>query len=726
MGSPNPFEKTEKSSGDNSLKFEVPFFSDFNKTQAPISREASQESSHLWMNDYLKPATSISDSRLDNLNTQAPIIRNLPNVFENLWGGMRDQSVDIKNIGTGHHDDRLIKDRHGQFREPSLRRGFGFLYQTPRALGDIPAGQINEYQRHTAQTMEPIAETQPSTSAPQTCSSGSQRPQPSGNNKTNNPYDLVKAKFRRGDLQTGASVQIALRPSKAKGQPNTKQPKIMINLDHCEEAEKETVGAKVQYSKTKKKEKKAKWKLIRGCVETWCESRRLRETRDGRANSDSELDALLDEWHKLHATKFCADNRDLLEIAGWTQADGQNANNSPDASDPPQSTPQSEQVAAGLDFEGTIWPAVQEKFMEFAEAKILSWNESKLRERIQALESLTRPPLLKANSSPESYQTYVEYLRNRIEAAGKNSTAIRNTEAVMSMALDLLPGLEEQLREQLDRVLNKEEARPDVDTNQGWASDNARSEGGNDAEESHDESKEDDDLESFDEVYAEYSKDLTYRDPGETPQHYTGGIMESIEPRTPIVTPRSMAQLRYYEKKYIEARRAAKAQEEAEMDGLRSVDGSERDLARRKRKAPDIDEFPLVIRSKLRVQRLAAPATPTPPAKKKQRLDERQYSPTSTASSSSELPTATTTAAATASKPGEIAGPSPCLFVTPDPAARRTNTPLIFRKRSSRHIEPEERSERFREETAEFLAMTPSAREVMLYNALREMRQRQG
>ncbi|KAF9784151.1 hypothetical protein IL306_008304 [Fusarium sp. DS 682] len=366
--------------------------------------------------------------------------------------------------------------------------------------------------------------------------------------------------------------------------------------------------------------------------------------------------------------------------------------------------------------------------------------------------------------------------------------------SVMSMALDLLPGLEEQIREELDRVLNKQEGRPNVNTNQDQAPDPAYDEGGDGAEEAHDEdgddvqekleqndedddfqnmsekdSEEDDDNESFVEFYAEESDDDTYQDPGEPARHYTGGILESIEPRTPIVTPRSMAQLRYYEQKYLKALRVAKAQKEAEISVLRSVDKKERELVTRKRTAADIDESPL--------EKLALATTPTPHSRKRQRLDEYQNSPASTAASS-ELPSldelfsssiarassattqpgetpaapsspivrklnslnerrartikksrdpeelkSTATATATTSKPGETAGASPSLFVTPDPMARQANTPFLFKQSASRHPISEER---FREETAEFQAMTPSARETMIYTALREMRRRQG
>ncbi|KAJ4096952.1 hypothetical protein NW761_004921 [Fusarium oxysporum] len=83
----------------------------------------------------------------------------------------------------------------------------------------------------------------------------------------------------------------------------------------------------------------------------------------------------------------------------------------------------------------------------------------------------------------------------------------------------------------------------------------------------------------------------------------------------------------------------------------------------------------------------------------------------------------TSTSAATAPKLEGLTGVSPGLSVTPDPVAQQANTHFGFKKSDScRPIQ----EERFREETAEFQAMKPGARESMLYTALREMRRRQG
>ncbi|KAG9504951.1 hypothetical protein J7337_004933 [Fusarium musae] len=535
--------------------------------------------------------------------------------------------------------------------------------------------------------------------------------------------------------------------------------------------------------------------------------------RDGPGVSDSELDTLIDRWNSICATKFCSENKNLLEAAGWRKGAEQSPTNSP-AGTPHnsrashESAPQNEPVTEELDFEGAVWPTVKNELMELAESRIIRWVEDKLRERVQALDSLTRPPLLKANSSPESYQIYVRYLMNRTKAAGKNSTTIRDTEAVMSMALDLLPGLEERLRDQLEHVVAKQEDRPGDgikhDQSNGTDHDEAShvsesahehlEEADHDIDHKMQKAQEEDDMEEevktrledgseedeveedsddFEEFYAEENEDDTYEDPDDPNRQYRGSILESIEPRTPIVTPRSMAQLRYYEQKYQDMLRAAKGQEKTAAAVLRSVDEEERQEISRKRKASESVEPALAIRSKSMEQRLAMLGTPTPAGRKRQRLHQSQHSPASTACSSELLPSledifsssigrassattqpfpnssspavragkkkserrdrsraqskastelGDTPRGPTATKSEEVTGVSPGLFVTPD-VAREANTPFIFKKSVSRRPIPEER---FREETAEFQAMTPSAREAMLYTALREMRRRQG
>ncbi|WKT45446.1 hypothetical protein QSH57_010320 [Fusarium oxysporum f. sp. vasinfectum] len=754
----------------------------FDATLVQRSREEREESSYSWINDCLPTATStagLGSHNASNAHTKAS--NKLP---EEVRSVIRDPSIDIKDAGTGHHDNRMTKLPPGQFREPSLRRGYGMPYQTPKALESVSAQGTKQVGQCDAGTLESIAEAPSSTLESQMSLSSSRRLQPPTNNEISNMYDLSQRKSIRGDLQPAGYRPIAMRHPETHGQETNKQQPsdIVISLGHYKEDEQKALlrrclelkdlylrsDGEAQQGKVLRREK---WKLVKGCVEKWCEPRRFQLAKDGPAASGSELVTLLDQWNKLYAAKFCSENRNLLEAAGWKKSAEKSRNSSRlDAPHNPQasheSNSQGEKVAEALDFEVSIWPTVKDELMEFAESRILRWAEDKLRERLQALESLTRPPLLKANSSPESYQLYLRYLMNRTEAAGKNSNAIRNTEAVMSMVLDLLPGLEKRLRDQLGHVIDKQEDGSEAGIRHGQTNDADNDVGNDDSGSAHENLEEaDHDIDH---------KDDTYKGPDEPNRQHRGSVLESIEPRTPIVTPRSMAQLRQYEQRYWGMLRAAKDQKETAVAVLRSVDEEQREVASRKRKASDSVEPALAIRSKSMEQRLAAMGTPTPLGRKRQRLNEHLCSPASTACSS-ELPSledifsssigrassATTqplpnssspavrvskksstrkdrnkskskvfpelgdtpTGAATAPKLEELAGVSPGLFVTPDPVAQQANTHFGFKKSDScRPIQ----EERFREETAEFQAMTPGARESMLYTALREMRRRQG
>ncbi|KNB07761.1 hypothetical protein FOXG_08837 [Fusarium oxysporum f. sp. lycopersici 4287] len=766
---------------------------DFDAPLVQRSREEREDSSYFWINDCLPAATSTAGLGSHNAsNTHTKASNKLP---EEVRSVIRDPSIDIKDAGTGHHDNRMTKLPPGQFREPSLRRGYGMPYQTPKALESVSAQGTKQVGQCDAGTLESITEAPSSTLESQTSLSSSRQLQPPTNNETSNMYDLSQRKSIRGDLQPGGYRPIAMRHPETHGQETNKQQSSDIQI-----------RGKVL--------RREKWKIVKGCVEKWCEPRRFKLAKDGPAASGSELVALLDQWNNLYATKFCRTNRNLLEAAGWRKIAERRQNSSPDgaphtSSASHESAPRNETVEKELDFEGVIWPTVKDELMGFAESRILRWTEDKLRERMQALESLTRPPLLKANSSPESYQSYVRYLMNRTEAAGKNSTEIRKSEAIMSMALDLLPGLEERLRDQLERVVNKQEDCSEADMKNDQTNDDGDEEGNDDSGSAHEnleeachdndhkvqeplegnydekkvqtgleeesEEDEDEDVDDFEEFYAEESEDDTYEDPDEADRLYRGSFIDSIEPRTPIATPRVMNQLRRFEQRYWDTLRAAEIEEETAADVIRSLDEEDREVVPRKRKASDSAGPSLAIRSKSMEQRLAAMGTPTP-ARKRQRFNEPRSSPASTACSS-ELPSLedifsssigrassattqppadssspairvskkkkkderrarsrsknkvspelgdTATGAATVTKPEEMVGVSPGLFVTPDPVARQATSPFVFKKSASRHPVVEER---FREETAEFQAMTPSARESMLYTALKEMRRRQG
>jgi hypothetical protein len=480
---------------------------------------------------------------------------------------------------------------------------------------------------------------------------------------------------------------------------------------------------------------KNSWRTLRVMVNGLCRPRRndLRDSTLGKStDTGMELHTLIDQWNEVYARRFCREHRGLLNFA-----DGRPAEEPHDVPTPAGS--QCEPETSVSDFDDKIWPAVKEILIPFAEKKILEVVENKLQERMEELELLIRPPMLKGNSSPETFHAYLNYLRCRIHAAGKNSPPIRKSEAVISLITDLLPGMEMNLRNQLGhgQVGNGKEH----DGGSGMSDDEGHDEGNEDAEDTED--------------------DVSC---------YQPSILDSIEPRTPIVTPRVITQLKEYETRYVGARRAAEAQQKSEYKAFQSLDGNGHEG-----RAPADDTKGLAIRNKstdLAGANSSAPNTPEPPARKKQCLEEHKLDSIPPSSYiSPEFPSIKQlfsssvdreSSAITQPSPaparssfgaihkrktphdfGENAGPNPKatlhaqessgLFVTPDPSlSGQSDRVFKFKKSVSRSVvlgkkrasENERHAEasRFREETAEYQALSPNEREIMMYRAIRDMR----
>ncbi|GKU21167.1 unnamed protein product [Fusarium langsethiae] len=188
------------------------------------------------------------------------------------------------------------------------------------------------------------------------------------------------------------------------------------------------------------------------------------------------------------------------------------------------------------DFESVIWPSIQEK---------------------AELESLTRPPLLKADSSPELYHAYVQFLQERIKATAKNSPMIRKTEAVMSLAMDLEPGLEISFRKHLAQIAAEENGQEDQDLAM-------------DEREDHEEEHQ-----GIDDKYTITIPDEDHSDYQDDPDDVDeeDRILPSTERCTPVTSPTIMNQLRKYDTRYQESRRSAASEREAHSRVLGPLGG---------------------------------------------------------------------------------------------------------------------------------------------------------
>ncbi|KAM0419178.1 hypothetical protein ACHAPD_002731 [Fusarium lateritium] len=427
------------------------------------------------------------------------------------------------------------------------------------------------------------------------------------------------------------------------------------------------------------------------------------------------------------------------------------------------------------DFESVIWPEMQEKVRSLIEVKVSEHMEAMLQERKTELESLTRPPLLKADSSPEVYLAYVQFLQHRIKSTAKNTPMMRKTEAVMSLAMDLEPGIEKCLREHLVQITAEENTQVE-------SQDLAMTER---------ECVEEEELEIDDEdiVTIPDENDSDYQDdPDDVDEE--DEILPSIECLTPVTTPTTVNQLKRYEKRYKEYCRSAASEREVHsrvfspLDGYTNIPNDDSDEPRQACGLPEtpsklneLEETPdgkwelgKISNDKKRSFKM----TPTPTkAVSKRRctvkhspgftspvssmssyfpsLQEmfssslgRQSSPATQPSPSRRQPslahsptpspavrrsvgtedTSGSTGATHKPPPVPLFGESPGLFVTPDPTSN--TSPFTFKQSASSSTRKVERTQRegtlttrFRETAADFEAMDTSEKLLLLFKMSR-------
>jgi hypothetical protein len=191
--------KKKKSSRQDSFSVETPRFSNMKTSLAQNSRHVSRDSTS-WMDHHVSPAFT-SETRVEtskNTHSKATVVK--PS-FESIKSCVRDPSFDIKDAGTGHHDNRLTKDPPGQFREPSLRRGYGMTYETPKAFKYVTAKEESRTSYYSSQTVESLAETEP-----QSSSSAPRGPLPN-----NQPPLLTKSNDGRNIVSSGIDKSSPLR-----------------------------------------------------------------------------------------------------------------------------------------------------------------------------------------------------------------------------------------------------------------------------------------------------------------------------------------------------------------------------------------------------------------------------------------------------------------------------------------------------------------------------------
>ncbi|KAM0425426.1 hypothetical protein ACHAPT_009215 [Fusarium lateritium] len=421
----------------------------------------------------------------------------------------RDANADWRRAGTGVHDDYLTRAR-GNFRHKSLRRDSGMIVETPQGIR-------NERERRIQQGRWPENPTQTTATSQQASASTTREPPRGPRAQNNNPYGLLKPRFQRGDVpplkelesyqrvaaagsrvtapaparpavinSNSASIQrsapdrnpqSAQRPTAVTGSaatatatapapataavgtttnettPGNLAPRRNFSTTCKVEVMELCLASKDMYlnmtpspnfdqkpfwnnvlqnieSNPITRGKFKGWKDLRDTVDVWAQPRRT-SLREGNLPPPSVgqpvLDRVIDKWNHVFAQRFCAVNK------GY--------------------------------FESNIWPLAEEHVQSFMQSEIHSWITGALQKRKDELERLTRTPMLGSNRDLGYYENSVRRLFYGSQASSKDAVQVRETEALMSLVLDLQPRLRSTIIEQIRNAGNN--GRPGGDGGQG-------------------------------------------------------------------------------------------------------------------------------------------------------------------------------------------------------------------------------------------------------------------
>ncbi|KAJ4113213.1 hypothetical protein NW768_011489 [Fusarium equiseti] len=146
---------------------------------------------------------------------------------------------------------------------------------------------------------------------------------------------------------------------------------------------------------------------VQRAVESWCQPRRssMREERlPAVSQSHPELDELVDQWNIVFAQRFC-------------------------------------KIHMGY-FSSAIWPQfAEEKVTEMVRRNLNARITNILTKRREALQRSNPSALLPTNSSLEDYDNALKAMNSQPTATLTDEDQVRKSEAVMSVVLELQPGL---------------------------------------------------------------------------------------------------------------------------------------------------------------------------------------------------------------------------------------------------------------------------------------------
>lgn len=174
------------------------------------------------------------------------------------------------------------------------------------------------------------------------------------------------------------------------------------------------------------------WKHLRTNTNSWCDGRR-KELREGALppprDVRRELDIAIDGWNKVWVQRFTTLHRGYFETA--------------------------------------LWAGVESKVLSFVQEELYDWINSVLAKRRDAIETRSRARLLRENSSREDYSKTFGLLHDKVKSGGRAAFEIRESEAIMSLMVDIQPGLEKIIRGHIKHNNSGEAAQKSISDSDG-------------------------------------------------------------------------------------------------------------------------------------------------------------------------------------------------------------------------------------------------------------------
>ncbi|KAF7553315.1 hypothetical protein G7Z17_g3735 [Cylindrodendrum hubeiense] len=518
MKTPQSSKSKKRRKQQDSIEFTYRSFSDFqNSSSSAPSTQARELSTFSWVDDTL---ASTPDTPTPNrLAKLRPVVSSSPlrvHVSPSKTGeGSMTRFIDVSQPissspfntpsrqtqpqsrpvvrGTGAHDNHLTRAQ-GNYRGPSMRRGSGMVVETPKEMRKaiVKKKKNGEWSNHPTQ----VSATTPKPSKTSEISKETKilKKEPLA---TITDWGKLPHRPQRGDIPPLVVRQPISVEASSKGILSMPERTDILNL--CVAAEKDYLGLQPVLNHTEEefwvailqqiehtpRNKFTDWKHLRTQVNSWCDQRR-KELREGILSPPRdlrhELDTAIDSWNKIWAQRF------TTLYKGY--------------------------------FESAIWTLVGNRVLSFVQEELYGWINTVLENRRDELDTQSRPHLLRGNNNRKAYGECLGDLQDKVKSDGLQ---IREAEAIMSLLVDIQPGLEKIIHQHMGQdIIDSEAAQKPI-------------------------------------------PDSENRDQSEVGQNQNDVALPSIEYNTPELSPRILQLLQSYKGKYREALRDEKKKEQRSL-----------------------------------------------------------------------------------------------------------------------------------------------------------------